>query len=1358
MITSEQAQQAQKLYKQTLLRLGEMLKLLKQGDSAHNRETLKSHCDYLSIQGKKQNLFGWVELMETAKVAIQLPQNDYVSTSKLIIKEIKNAGEHLLKADINAICVGDELQALAPQARARLMDMETVFSDVISAVEEDTSATKSTSRRKGTLDKDLWHETVFEFEKNDDSQKDESNDLSGFPTISKDSSSDIFSDVEIIAESDDVSLDDWLEEDSFGDKEESVAPVFVNKFDRTTNTGQNIEIDPFSSLFEDDGNSQNIQIDKWTSSGGEDIATSEDDWESLFEDDESIENEVIEDESMFFKEVDDNSDSFIDDLSNIDIQSPQGKDYLVTISQESLDLDEIEQLEDIFNDTARSTVIIEEPSSELEKIIDSLDDLDIEDDFPSTGTSDTFQILKPIKSKDIKIVFYEAFEELQNFLSSSLLWMENYNLFADLDLMVGVQFNYYEDHSDLERLVNSSHRDIEVVNWQQLSNIINDLPEVEFTPQKREKSTKKSDNTLSSLSELDKLLAQADNVSRNTQISRQAKSNQAPKVFEQSMRVPVKQLDNLNNLIGEMVVRRNRLEEDQDKLRQFLDNLLGQVQNLSDVSARMQDLYERNLLEGALMSSRRRNQATVKAQLARTGSKNTFIDSIKTTNFSGGDNGMGDGSKQFQGAELDELELDRFTGFHVLSQEVIELIVKVKESTSDIQFLVDETDQLGRNLREITTQLQEGINKSRMVPFAQNADRLPLPIRKIAEGYNKEVDLKLEGREVLIDKMILEHIWDPILQITKNSVTHGIELPEERESVGKPAKGTITVRAFLQGQQTVISISDDGAGIDPHKIKKKAIQNKLVTPEQAKNLKPQDIYDFLFHAGFTTKEQADSHAGRGVGLDIVRSKLNEIRGIVSIDSVVGQGTTFTIRLPLTVTVGKALCCLNDNTRIAFPMDAIEDTKDFQANEIKINAQGQKCIIWNGELLPFRPLSTLLRYNRQITRSIVYTSNQEDETIPIIILRGGSNLLAIQVDQVLGQEEIVIKQISGPLPKPKGIAGATVRSDGIVMPVGDVIELIDIAQGNLSLNVSGDSPAFNSGSTTLYETPVKTQPLILIVDDSITVREMLSMSLSKAGYRFEQARDGQEAWQKLRSGLPCDVVFCDIEMPKMNGLELLQHIQEDPDLNHIPVAILSSRGAEKHQRIAAELGASAYLIKPYVDSDLLDSTKRMLEGEVLLPGSTKVPKVKVNKTTTSSSQYTTPPSGKAKPKSANMVLIIDDSVVVREMLSMTFKKAGYQVQQARDGQDAWDQVKGGLPCDLLLCDIEMPRMNGLELLAKMQQDEELSKLPVAMVTSRGAEKHRKIAADLGARAYFTKPYLEDELLKAAKQLIDGAVLL
>jgi len=1326
MITSEQANQHQKLYKQALLRLGEMLKVLKEGDSSRNRETLKSHCDYLSVQGKKQNLFGWVEIMETAKIAIVKPENDYNSTTKLIIKEIKNAGEYLLKNEINSICVGETLRSLAPQSRARLMDLETIYGEIKVPIEEVYNS-------KNTLERDLWRETQIDSNFSPPNLTDETK-------ISDDDDSDILTDLGI--SDDDSLLDDWLEDDSFADENQQVSSVFLSEQDFVTNSSRPENTDDISNIFNEQ-NSENIKIDPWQKEGEEDYSQ---DWDFLSDDDSNtlslgnIDNdEISEDFSQLFQ-----------DNNSYDSSVPN---YKNTFIQENADLDDLDNL---FNDVARSTVIIDDPQSELEGVLKNLDDLEVEDDFPSTGSVNTYQILQPLKQKSPPIIFYEDFEEVHTLLSSNISWLEQ-DQFEDLQSIIGNSLiNYYEEQSELERLVNSATLKIEEVNWQHLANIIEDLPDIIITSHKTKTltSTNELNSVDSALSDLDQLLAESDgqtNGSRKKWIKPAGNNaNSQGKVFEQSMRVSVKQLDNLNNLIGEMVVRRNRLEEDQEKLRQFLDNLLSHVQNLSDVGARMQDTYERSLLEGALIDSRKRNEATVKAQLARGEGRSEGTYFGRNIDINNDDN------QKFQPPELDELELDRFTGFHLLAQDILELIVRVRESTSDIQFLVDETDQLGRNLRQVTTQLQEEINKSRMVSFSQNADRLPLPIRKIAEGYDKQVQLKIEGREVLIDKMILEHLWDPLLQITKNCITHGIELPQEREEMGKPSIGTITVRAFLQGPQTVISISDDGAGIDPQKIKKKAIQNKLITPAQAANLQDKETYDFLFNAGFTTKEKADSHAGRGVGLDIVRTKLNEIRGSVTVDSTPGLGTTFTIRLPLTLSIGKALCCMNNNARIAFPIDGIEDTKDYSANEIKINAQGQKCILWKNTLLPFRPLSTLMNYNRQITRSIIYTNNQDEETIPIVILRGGNNLLAIQVDQVLGQEEIVIKQISGPLPKPKGIAGATVRSDGIVMAIGDVIELIEIAQGNLSTKVNVNLPNQFHGDRTVAE-QTQTQPLVLIVDDSITVREMLSISFKKANYRVEQARDGQEAWQKLQSGLPCDLVFCDIEMPRMNGLELLQHMQEDPLLSNIPVAILSSRGAEKHQRIAAELGASAYLIKPYVEKDLIDSAKRMVEGEVLLPGSKKIPKLKVNKSTISGQDNNNSKNNK-KLKSSPMVLIIDDSVVVREMLSMTFKKAGYQVEQARDGQDAWDKVVEGLPCDLLLCDIEMPRMNGLELLAKMQQDDKLSKLPVAMVTSRGAEKHRKIAADLGAKAYFTKPYLEEELLNAAKKLIKGEVLL
>ncbi|NES96134.1 MAG: hybrid sensor histidine kinase/response regulator [Desertifilum sp. SIO1I2] len=646
-----------------------------------------------------------------------------------------------------------------------------------------------------------------------------------------------------------------------------------------------------------------------------------------------------------------------------------------------------------------------------------------------------------------------------------------------------------------------------------------------------------------------------------------------PNRIEQNMRVPVKQLDNLSNLVGELVVNRNSLEQDQERLRQCLDNLLYQVQQLSDVGARMRDLYERSLLESALLSSRMSNRFS------------------NPTNDS-------EPANHATGVKWEREEMDLFTPFHTLSQEMIELIVRVRESSSDIEFIVDETDQVTRQFRQITTQLQEGLTRARMVPFAQTADRLPGAVRRIAMDLKKQAEILIEGRETLIDKMIQEQLFDPMTHLINNAMTHGIETPEERMRAGKSPVGKIMVRAFHQGNQTVISVSDDGAGINPERVKMKALEKRLITPEEAKAMTRLDIYDLLFRPGFSTKDQADSFSGRGVGMDVVRTSLRDIRGVINTDSTLGKGTTFTIRLPLTLSISKALCCISSRARIAFPMDGVEDMLDVPKDRIQTNNEGQSCFLWRDTLLPFQPLAELLQYNRQISRGSVYGGHQEDDIISIVVLRSAGQYIALQVDQVLGEQEIVIKQLEGPVPKPVGIAGATVLGDGRIMPIADVLELIDLSMGRARRETN--TLWETESAATLPETiPTKVEPTVLIVDDSITVRELLSMTFNKAGYRVEQARDGQDAWEKLRSGLPCDIVFCDIEMPRMDGLELLSRLQKDSALKQLPVAMLTSRGAERHRQTAASLGAKGYFTKPYLEEALLEAASRMLKGEVLV---------------------------------------------------------------------------------------------------------------------------------------------------------------
>lgn len=673
--------------------------------------------------------------------------------------------------------------------------------------------------------------------------------------------------------------------------------------------------------------------------------------------------------------------------------------------------------------------------------------------------------------------------------------------------------------------------------------------------------------------DLEKLLAEADQtISHSPLVKSNTSKTQRPSTrrvtrFEETMKVPVKQLDDMSNLIGELVVNRNTLEQDNERLRQSLDNLLIQVQQLSDVGARMQELYERSLLEASLLAGRKKKDS-----------------GFQVPDFNA-DRGFS------------ELEMDRFTPFHTLSQQMIERIVRIRESASDIDFVTEETERVARQFRQVTTQLQEGLTRARMVHFAQTIDRWRRGVRDNAIKCGKQVELVIEGGDTLIDKMILDHLTDPLTHMLNNAIAHGIETPEERQAAGKPPVGIITIRAFHQGNQTIISVGDDGAGIDSAKVKAKAVKVGMITEAQAKAMSRLEVYDLLFQSGFTIKDQADEISGRGVGMDVVRSEISEIRGTVNTDSTLGKGTTFTIRLPLTLSICKALCCVSDRARIAFPMDGVEDTLDIPVKNIQHDANGQSFISWRDTVLPFRPLKELLTFNRQISRGNVYGGTRDDDMVSVVVVRSANTMIALQIDLVLSEQEIVIKQFEGPAPKPIGVAGATVLGDGRIMPIADVLEIIDIFQGRISTQLGSNS--WQQKATPPDTSPVKIDPTVLIVDDSITVRELLSLTFNKAGYRVEQARDGQEAWDKLRSGLPCDIVFCDIEMPRCDGLELLSRIQKDSNLNHLPIAMLTSRGADKHRQIAAQLGASGYFTKPYLEEALLEAAARMLKGEKLL---------------------------------------------------------------------------------------------------------------------------------------------------------------
>ncbi|MBD0262260.1 MAG: response regulator [Tolypothrix sp. Co-bin9] len=812
------------------------------------------------------------------------------------------------------------------------------------------------------------------------------------------------------------------------------------------------------------------------------------------------------------------------------------------------------------------TVIQESTSKSSEPLLQIADDEDLlkipesEDAF-SEGTSEFEIIENESAALDYIRAQAEQIEDADTENLASVL-----DEFADLEGLLVLE----------EEVISTPDIEISDMDFAELEELLDEEKASTITaiPVNNVSSKTASSELTDEFGDLDKLLKQADQtISHSPTVILSTGKNQRPPRraprFEETMRVPVKHLDDMSNLVGELVVNRNTLEQDQERQRQSLGNLLHQIQQLSDVGARMQELYERSLLEASLLANRKHK------------------DSPRITTDSNTDRGFS------------ELEMDRFTPFHTLSQEMIELIVRVRESASDIDFITDETERVARQFRQVTTQLQEGLTKARMEPFSQATDGLQRGVRDTAIKHGRQVELVIEGGDTFIDKMIVEHLKTPLNHMLNNAIAHGIETPQVRQQQGKPPVGTITVRAFHQGNQTIISVKDDGAGINVDQVKAKAIAKNLISIEKAESMSPIEVYDLLFEPSFSTKDEADELSGRGVGMDAVRTSISEIRGTITTDSIVGEGTTFTIRLPLTLSICKALCCVSDKARIAFPMDGVEDTLDIPAKNIQTNAEGQSFISWRDTMLPFRPLKELLTFNRLLSRGNVYGGNRDDDMISVIVVRSANTLIALQIDQVLSEQEIVIKQFERPAPKPIGVAGATVLGDGRIMPIADVLEIIDIFQGRTPKQSSLSLWEQKNTSTPSETLATKVDPTVLIVDDSITVRELLSLTFNKAGYRVEQARDGQEAWDKLRSGLPCDIVFCDIEMPRCDGLELLSRIQKDSTLNHLPIAMLTSRGADKHRQMAVQLGASGYFTKPYLEEALLEAASRMLKGEKLV---------------------------------------------------------------------------------------------------------------------------------------------------------------
>ncbi len=516
--------------------------------------------------------------------------------------------------------------------------------------------------------------------------------------------------------------------------------------------------------------------------------------------------------------------------------------------------------------------------------------------------------------------------------------------------------------------------------------------------------------------------------------------------------------------------------------------------------------------------------------------------------------------------EFDPLEFDRFTRFQEVTRLMAESVNDVSTVHANLVNTVDETEKALLAQARLNRDLQQDLMRVRMVPFGSLQERLYRIVRQTAKEVGKRANLDIKGTQVELDRSVLERITAPFEHLLRNAVSHGIETPEKRRAAGKPEIGEIRLELRQEGNEVQLTLADDGAGLDIDRIREKAIEKGLMGPRVA--LSEAEIADFIFHAGFSTATEVTQIAGRGVGMDVVRSEVAALGGRVEMKFKRGEGTRFVIYLPLTLAMTQAVLVRAGNRNYAIPAVMVEQVQQFRQEQLAA-AYASRQTEWQDRHYPFHYLPHLL--------GITETVAEQQRFSPTLFLRSGTNAIALHVDEMVGSnQEIVVKSVGPQLQRIAGITGATVLGSG------EIVLILNPVQLALKEVVAAPAAVREAPKP---QAAVAVQPTIMVVDDSLTVRKVTGRLLERQGYLVVTARDGVEAMEKLQDLLP-DVMLVDIEMPRMDGFDLTRNVRADKRLAGVPIIMITSRTADKHQNYAREIGVSHFLGKPYQEDDLL----------------------------------------------------------------------------------------------------------------------------------------------------------------------------
>jgi chemosensory pili system protein ChpA (sensor histidine kinase/response regulator) len=529
---------------------------------------------------------------------------------------------------------------------------------------------------------------------------------------------------------------------------------------------------------------------------------------------------------------------------------------------------------------------------------------------------------------------------------------------------------------------------------------------------------------------------------------------------------------------------------------------------------------------------------------------------------------------------FDALEFDRYTELHVLSMELAESASDLSAVSAEVATSLGDFDGDLTRLGRLSSDLQNRLMRLRMVPLSQLSSRLHRAVRATAEQEGKLVELAVEGETVELDKTVLEALADPLLHLLRNAVAHGIEPAALRRAVGKSERGRIHVQASQEGTQVTVRVSDDGVGMDAQALGAAAVASGHLAAAEAAALSYDQAIELAFLPGLSTAGALSEVSGRGVGLDVVRAGAQRANGTVSVRSTPGHGTTFAIRLPMTLSVARVLMVRAGGESFAVPLSAVAQILRVERTAIE-RIDGSPVLSLDGRSYPYLHLGDRLR----LTPGAEASSPQ----MPVLILALGDRRAALAVDQVGQAREVVAKSLGPLLRRVSGISGATLTGDGEVVLIVNPGELVG-EEGDESSAVA----AWPAGAPSASAGAEASRALqVLVVDDSLSVRRVLANLLRGVGWNPVPARDGLEALELLEGADQApDAILLDIEMPRMDGYELTARLRGMPEFAAVPIVILTSRAGEKHRRRAFELGATDYLVKPYEDATLVATVRRV----------------------------------------------------------------------------------------------------------------------------------------------------------------------